>query len=178
MCEITEQYFEKICGSLSASGQLHTYPSPKPTTENWWPVGVKVGLGEGRGGVRVQLLMYWFVIIPGFCYTEPVNKNNNKTVIAINTYCLNKSQQQQYSHLHVSHHQIQWPFLVQLHPSSTLLELAFPLERQIKNDLTFYAKSNCRWEYATKHQHSWPHYHKNTNCCCVQDQKHAQVVVF
>lgn len=122
--------------------------------------------------------MYWFVIIPCFCYTEPVNKNNNKTVIAINTYCLNKSQQQQYSHLHVSHHQIQWPFLVQLHPSSTLLELAFPLERQIKNDLTFYAKSNFRWEYATKHQHSWRHYHKNTNCCCVQDQKHAQVVGF
>ena len=178
MCEITEQYFEKICGSLSASGRLHTYPFLKPTTENWWPVGVKVGLGEGRGGVRVQLLMYWFVIIPCFCYTELVNKNNNKTVIAINTYCLNKSQQQKYSHLHVSHHQIQWPFLVQLHPSSTLLELAFPLERQIKNDLTFYAKSNFRWEYATKHQHSWRHYHKNTNCCCVQDQKHAQVVVF
>ena len=34
-------------GSLSVSKYLHTYPSPNPTTVNWWQVRVNVGLGEG-----------------------------------------------------------------------------------------------------------------------------------
>ena len=34
-------------GSLSVSKYLHTYPSPNPTTVNWWQGRVNVGLGEG-----------------------------------------------------------------------------------------------------------------------------------
>ena len=38
-----------------------------------------------------------------------------------------------YTYVHVSHHQILLPFSVLLHPSSALLELAYPLIKQIKN---------------------------------------------
>ena len=37
-------------GSISVSEQLLTYPSPNPTTVNWWQVRVNVGLGEGLVG--------------------------------------------------------------------------------------------------------------------------------
>ena len=45
----------KKMGTVSASEKLWAYPSPNPTTVNWWQVGVNVGSGE----VSVQLLRYW-----------------------------------------------------------------------------------------------------------------------
>ena len=46
-------WVQKNIGSISVSGQLPTYPSPNPTTVNWWQVRV-------RGGVGGQFPRYWY----------------------------------------------------------------------------------------------------------------------